>query len=165
MGVHVLLLWVVGGTSILTIRLPPSHAIVDVISVLMFELGSILINRAIYDNLSTGSNLPAILNDLQLTVELFVGFASHVLGALGELRRGLLSDPELPYNLILAPERAIYPALILAVVDEFAALATAETATVSVELRDFRGLSHGGGDSVLPKQPRWFNFDLRHQFI
>ena len=31
--------------------------------------------------------------------------------------------------------------------------------------RNFRGLSHGGGDSALPKQPRRFNLDLRHQFI
>jgi hypothetical protein len=55
------------------------------------------------------SNFPAILNDLQLIEELFIDIAPHVLGARGEFRRDLVIAPELPYNITLAPERAIDP--------------------------------------------------------
>ena len=94
------------------------------------------------------SNFPAIPNDLQLTEEFFVGLASHVLGALGELRRSLVIDSKLPCNLISTPESTIDPVLILAVIDEFAAVAAAETAGVSVELVDAASASIARADQV-----------------
>jgi hypothetical protein len=97
-----------------------------------FERESILLNPAIDDRMLIRSNFPAILNSLQPTQELFIGPASHVLGALGGLQRGLMIDPELPSNFITASERAIDPVLTLAVIGKFAALPAAETAGVSV---------------------------------